>query len=603
MAQLDENNALLIYRVGPVLSCAPTRVVETIISPPALTHPPGTSNAHPGIFKHGSKLVHAIDVRVLFGVEEKDWVKPGRIVIAEFEQRHYGFWVDQIIDVIKQPEKGWGQLSAHLSGGVFTRTLTLDSKIHLYAEFEKLQQVKQTGFLRPYIEHLEQEQKQQKIQAESTTATNTKPALKTNSADSLTPKPVQQSIDVSADTQTANNDASTVVTPDKSKTKPATKKAHHTAAPATQARSITTDTADINASVTQDHQTRSASTHQTATASHLKTNEVKTITQQHNSAKTGSGEKNKHHTLLQSEKIKSTSETLTPAHTRKPAGQLGTTERTIHPSQGTHRQEQNASIEGKIREPTFDHSDMSRQSAEFESTVYSSYSEHTSTNQTDTENNNTGLIVFMLALFLVAIAGGGYYFWPEEKKSNQIISQNTNSTTVNNTPAPQPSNINQELTQKEDHTNEVQPYHASIAKKDDELTIVITTPENENALKFNADEVNEKVTDSGLISGEKTQSADTEPATEQFNSGTRSNHENEPYNQTISATLPTTITKEIVHIVVKGDTLWHITERYIHNPFRYPELARLNKIKNPDLIYPGNRVRIIQILTPRAEND
>jgi len=50
---------------------------------------------------------------------------------------------------------------------------------------------------------------------------------------------------------------------------------------------------------------------------------------------------------------------------------------------------------------------------------------------------------------------------------------------------------------------------------------------------------------------------------------------------------------EVIHIIVKGDTLWAIAKHYLQNPFLYPELARLSKIKNPDLIYPGNRVRII----------
>lgn len=50
----------------------------------------------------------------------------------------------------------------------------------------------------------------------------------------------------------------------------------------------------------------------------------------------------------------------------------------------------------------------------------------------------------------------------------------------------------------------------------------------------------------------------------------------------------------IEHIIVKGDTLWSIAKHYIHNPFRYPELARLSNINNPDLIYPGNKVLIIK---------
>jgi hypothetical protein len=60
------------------------------------------------------------------------------------------------------------------------------------------------------------------------------------------------------------------------------------------------------------------------------------------------------------------------------------------------------------------------------------------------------------------------------------------------------------------------------------------------------------------------------------------------------------VTHEIVHLVVKGDTLWHIAQRYVNDPFRYPELARLSNIKNPDLIYPGDRVRIIH--TVKAPN-
>jgi len=48
----------------------------------------------------------------------------------------------------------------------------------------------------------------------------------------------------------------------------------------------------------------------------------------------------------------------------------------------------------------------------------------------------------------------------------------------------------------------------------------------------------------------------------------------------------------INHVVVKGDTLWDIAEEYVKDPFRYPELAELSKIKNPDLIYPYDLVRI-----------
>ena len=49
---------------------------------------------------------------------------------------------------------------------------------------------------------------------------------------------------------------------------------------------------------------------------------------------------------------------------------------------------------------------------------------------------------------------------------------------------------------------------------------------------------------------------------------------------------------EITHRVVSGDTLWDIASHYLGDPFQYPELARLSQIRDPDLIYPGDLVRI-----------
>jgi LysM repeat protein len=50
---------------------------------------------------------------------------------------------------------------------------------------------------------------------------------------------------------------------------------------------------------------------------------------------------------------------------------------------------------------------------------------------------------------------------------------------------------------------------------------------------------------------------------------------------------------DCTHIVIKGDTLWDIAEQYTGDAFNYPELANRSRIKNPDRIYPGDRVRII----------
>lgn len=52
--------------------------------------------------------------------------------------------------------------------------------------------------------------------------------------------------------------------------------------------------------------------------------------------------------------------------------------------------------------------------------------------------------------------------------------------------------------------------------------------------------------------------------------------------------------QERTHTVVKGDTLWAIAKKYLGSGSRYPEIFNLNtdKIKNPNLIYPGQVLRL-----------
>lgn len=125
-------------------------------------------------------------------------------------------------------------------------------------------------------------------------------------------------------------------------------------------------------------------------------------------------------------------------------------------------------------------------------------------------------------------------------------------------------------------------FSADIDRQDRVLTITLDGPEDESVRPLlKEDEVVE-------------QTATSETETPKPAATEAIEVESEPAPEPKEKPQPPKPRLQVTHVVVKGDTLWDIAERYVKDPFRYPELARLSGIKNPDKIYPGDIVRIIE---------
>jgi len=529
-----KQQSLLTFRVGPVLCCAPSLPVRSIITPPKLTHTPGSDSSQPGIFKHGSHIVKVLDLRQKFGIEKDQHVHPGNLIITVFEKEGFAFWVDQILDVFDFPSTGWGDLPPAIPRGVFTRTLLLNKKIHLYSEFQKLTTISDLGYLKHYIQQLtQQEQKKDSLEVSKKTDVSNK-----------------KNIDMKAETTKEEGNKSDTVS--------------NTATPIPVTESKQTPMihrSTINEKITA-------------------TNTIKSLRIENKT----SADKPNSKTSVTSQRPRISS----PA---KPISRPSVTTSSLQPSIVKHKA--NKPVTKKIEPRTLKNNDVKENTRDFND---------------DEDSSSFALIIFFLIL-LGSLSAGLYFLFYEDEAT--IVEHKNTYPTI---PSPaveefsppantdvedvidsineeqQPVKIvkieNEKFVQKDippvteaveiETTKPIEEYRADIVQQENEITITLHQPVTEEkdqdteTLPSKESEINEAET-----------TVVTEAAIEILNAEIEDN-----------PIAKAKIVNEVIHIVVKGDTLWAIAKKYVHDPFLYPELARLSNIKNPHRIYPGNRVRI-----------
>ncbi|MFO8023781.1 chemotaxis protein CheW [Thiohalophilus sp.] len=575
MASLHDADALLIYEVGPVRCCAPTGPIEQIVLPPELTHPPGSDAARPGIFRHGQHLVSVIDLRQRFGIDPANWL-PGRLVITQLARGYTGFWVDRIVDVIRYPAEGWGGLPPHLPRDTFSRTLLYREQIHLYTEFEQLPHLHPAGFLRQYLAHLEPAAQNPNPKAPPASEhqlhgsqTGVRPASETTSLPAADTRSEPEPVPAPAVPSPAN--------------KP------------TETRPNTDSAGPVPP--------------QTAT----------------------SCEPRQPDTPAPSPQTFPVTEPSTPARTRPPAQPIaagGAGKPSTHSPASTKPGTHSAGRQ-PVPRPASPTPPVAKAVSPPPGPSISK-----SPSAPLAEDTGGGLGVLLVLLLLLGGGAVGIYLWyptgdipdpvadlvpdPIPDPIPETFSDPSASPPVLSASAPEP------MSERPSHSSSARepfapappterpyaepapkpkpvpepdtkaapqlpaiaespphvlgglirtapPYRASIEQSSEGITLIFEAPAP--AIPAVTIPPGEPADEAGPQGATLKQSADEQ---------TDAPASNTPPDR-----------EDIVHVVARGDTLWDIAKKYVDNPWRYPELAENSDIHNPDLIYPGDRVRII----------
>ena len=569
MLQPVQNQSLLLFRVGPVLCCAPSLPVDAIIQPPKLTQPPGSHQGEPGIFRHNQYIVKCIDLRVRFGAPVPATSLLSRFVVTRLGEDWFAFIVDQIIDVIQSPESGWGELPAQLPRGVFTRTFIYKEKIYLYADFARLKTIQGQGYLKAYIQNLQAAEVSPAKERQPVSAPS-RPAA--SGADARIPTQAQAS---STSTQTRISPSPPPANPASSV--PLTSEKKTACVPASHTRPITPPG---TSPATTKHSTRP-----TMTAGLSRPEPARPAARPTMVSKP-----------LPSQTVRPGTATpvqpVAPVPSRPPI------------THGTH-------VETRPVSPVNPDTTSPQHSPQVHSDLY-------------IQGEETGFPWLLLIVLLLLMAGGGGALWwilfPVESSTPVMIhlpSPEQEAAPVQHVSPTLPTVVKPSLSTDtavlsestvENNAMPMAPvekpvstdnsstrYQASIEENAQGLTLVLREEVIQDSYPSEPapDEIAEKAY---LSPGKET---DTDPVTRDAEQVIEPAEENvveavvpSPVAPAQAAKEKVRVTREIIHVVVKGDTLWHIARRYVQDPFRYPELAHLSKIKNPHRIYPGNRIRI-----------
>ena len=532
---------LLLFSVGPVVCCADSYAIHRIIDPPAqLVHLPGRTY-QPSIFRHEGSLVSVLDVRSLFGLDpEAKRQQAEKLIIAEIEAGFYGFWVDEVQSIISAKDGKWGMLPGVVPRTLFDAAFHYQSQLVLHIDFSKLLHAEATSWVNSsglYSVEEEPLVEQESVISEGIEEKEKSVEKQSEVTSEKPPSPVSET-----DTQKP------VQQPAKPKSVPTI-------------RPVDRKPVTLTASIPKPEPRTKRETAQTVAPEPASRGRASLSS----AAEYQSEPASNHH----QDSAPRVSAILVLGWFIFASILLGLLLYVLWPAPGRLQAERSVG-----QPPVIDP----------EAPAYAGTFPQPKTSLTEAE---------------VPLSVPREDQEPEsgEKEINTV--QPSAPLTGSLQPEEVPSVVDEE-----EHSSGP---HATIERQGNTVTITLREALAQKAADVSHPLPVQSVSDSKngdpLPRPEQTSMEVSTVAAPAVMQEERGQTTSETSFETAAGPVtteppripPHASSEEIIHIVVKGDTLWDIASRYIHDPYRYPELARLSNIKNPDLIYPGDRVRILII--------
>ena len=535
VTETHQENSLLSFFVGPYYFCVPAVDVESIIIPPTIHTIPLSPNCVSGMFPHRGDIAVVISLRKKFGLDERQHITSGQLILSKISSGLKAFWVDEVLETAATEDLDWHPANEIIRCESFEQFAIKDQDVILYTTFERLYAASESE-LTDSLQGLSRKNKTDETDSSSPKQDITEKsssAIPESCGDSDKDESKIQE-DTAPSEETEATDSIAKGSSSKSDYNKPDPKIDHTIP-----SRLSSKTKLINKTGNTSNYSRSAaapSTRRDAAAYAFKQKSLHAATRKDSS--------------------------LHNRYNRPSRSQVGDTSYQVNPDKSY-----SATLSGP---------------------------QHKQHENTDRNNFATftalGVLLVMIALII-------WWLWPEQTSNNNTLlktNYNVRSESSNNESSQESTYQSQDFIATQDWSSE--PDSAATQTTQDDPTENIdseystSTNNNERIFHLETDEIS--ITVERPVKNETSSEAvtlQTEAITEIETTETETipaKPEPEPEN------LTTPYYEQFTHVVVKGDTLWHIAQRYLGNPYRYPELARLSLIKNPDLIYPGDIVRI-----------